>query len=169
MNIRRIEQTDPLYPAMLARFPSTARYIADPADHGEYHFFAAVDPAAGVVGGAVIDIGPLGFGPLGEMTIGFLENIEVDEPVRRCGIGTRLLRAALDYAWQRNAQNVRWTVDWANRIAIAFYVQCGIGVIPEGESPETVETYYTLIAVNPALATRGYGQARVGPPSHLSR
>ncbi|HAU38729.1 MAG TPA: hypothetical protein DCX07_13565 [Phycisphaerales bacterium] len=162
MKIRRVEPEDELYPALLKRFPSTARYLADPKDTGEYHFFAAIDPAGAVVGGAVIDIGGLGFGPLKDMTIGFLENIEVDEAFRRQGIGTALLRAALDYAWQRGAQNVRWTSDWSNPAGVAFYERCGAGVIPEGESPDSVETYYTLVVLNPKRVATGYGRGRVG-------
>jgi GNAT superfamily N-acetyltransferase len=163
MMIRRVEPEDELYPAMLARSPSTARYISDPSDTGEYHFFAAIAPGQRVVGGAVIDIRGLGSGPLKDMTVGFLENVEVDEAFRRRGIGTALLQAALSYAWERGAQNVRWAVDWSNEPGIAFYVHCGIGVIPEGESPEKPETYYTLMAVNPQLVATGYGCAQVGP------
>ncbi len=62
----------------------------------------------------MIDIGELQFGPLAQMIVGFLENVEVDEPFRRRGVGTALLRAALDLAWECDAQNVRWTVDWSN-------------------------------------------------------
>lgn len=161
MIIRQVERNDELYPAMLERFPRTARYIADPEDTGEYHFFAAIDAHGGVVGGAVIDIGKLSFGPLKDMTIGFLENTDVDEACRRRGVGTALLHAALNYAWERGAQSVRWTVDWANEAAVAFYVNCGIGVIPEGESPGTPETYYTLVAVNPTLVATTYGHGQV--------
>ena len=164
MTVREIQPDDPLYPAMLRRFPSTARYIADPKDHGEYHIFAAVDPEHGVVGGAVIDVGAMGFGPLAAMTVGFLENIEVNEAFRRRGIGTRLLRAALDYAWGRGARNVRWTVDWANTAGVAFYASCGVAIIPEGDSPDRPETCYTLVAVNPYRLTEGYGRAAGEPP-----
>lgn len=159
MHIQKIEPDDTLYPAMLERFPSTARYIADPEDHGEYHFFAVVSPDGVVIGGAVIDVGAMGFGPLKDMTIGFLENIEVDEPYRRRGIGTALLRATLGYAWNRGAQNVRWTVDWADQVAVAFYLSAGASFIPEGDSIAAAETYYTLAAANPSLVAAGYGAA----------
>ncbi len=149
MKICKVEEGDALYPAMLELFPSTARYIADPNDHGNYHFFAAVDEQAGPIGGAVIDIRPLGFGPLAEMMTGFLENIEVDEVWRRQGIGRQLMEAVLAFAWQQNAQHVRWTVDWANPGAPEFYASCGAAVLPEGDSPETPETYYTLAIPNP--------------------
>ena len=158
MFIRQVNPTDELYPKMLSRFPSTARYLADPSDKGDYRFFAALEDDQVVIGGAVIDIGELQFGPLSQMIVGFLENIEVDEPFRRHGIGTALLRAALDHAWASGAQNVRWTVDWSNDAGIAFYVHCGIGVIPEGDSPEQAETYYTLMAVNPRHVANGYGR-----------
>jgi GNAT superfamily N-acetyltransferase len=167
MIIHRVEATDLLYPAMLRRFPSTARYIADPDDDGHYHFFAAVDDDQGVIGGAVIDIGELNFGPLKHMTVGFLESIEVDEPFRRRGVGTALLRASFDYAWACGAQNVRWTVDWSNTAGIAFYVYCGAGVIPEGDSPEHPETYYTLMALNPKLVVGGYGRSEFSSESRV--
>ena len=162
MMIRQVHPTDKLYSEMLSRFPSTAKYIAAPADKGDYRFFAALGDDQGVIGGAVIDIGELQFGPLAQMIVGFLENIEVDVPFRRRGVGTALLRAALDHAWECDAQNVRWTVDWSNGGGIAFYVHCGIGVIPEGDSPEQAETYYTLMAVNPRHVANGYGRGLSG-------
>ncbi len=162
MQIRHVNPTDELYPVMLQRFPSTARYIADPQDPGDYHFFAAVEGEHGVIGGAVLDLGPLRFGPLAEMTVGFLENIEVDEPFRRRGVGRALLEAVLGFAWRWGAQNVRWTVDWANAPGVAFYAACGVGVIPEGDSPQTAEPYYTLVAVNPQRPHAGHGHGQAG-------
>jgi GNAT superfamily N-acetyltransferase len=157
MIIRQVKPADERYAGMLHRFPGTARYIADPADSGDYRFFAVLEDGQGIIGGAVIDIGELGFGPLKRMVVGFLEHIEVDEPFRRRGIGTALLRAALDHAWGCGAQNVRWTVDWSNDGGVAFYARCGVGVVPEGDSPQNAQTYYTLMAVNPQHVVNGYG------------
>jgi ribosomal protein S18 acetylase RimI-like enzyme len=151
MEIRQIAEDDALYPIMLKRFPLTARNIANPNDDGDYRFFAAVERGA-VVGGAVIDIGPLGFGPLRELTIGFLENIEVDPQWRRRGIGTRLLDAALQHAWSAGAQNVRWNVWWSNDEGLAFYRSRDLGIIPEPEhdDPTAPDACYTLVAIRPA-------------------
>lgn len=154
MQITRVDSSSPHYPTMLARFPSTAGYIADPKDDGDYHFFAAIDPEQGIVGGAVIDIGEMGFGPLGHIMIGYLENIEVDEPMRRRGIGTSLLAAAVDLAWQRGVQNVRWNVDWDNAPGMAFYEAFGAAFVPDSDHDGQPEPFYTLVVVNPKHAAK---------------
>lgn len=153
MQIIEVEAGDARYAQMLGRFPSTARYIADPADDGDYHFFAAVMDDGRIVGGAVIDVGPMEFGPFKDVTIGFLEDIEVDATCRRRGIGTALLQAVLAYAWRRGAQHVRWTVDWANAAGLGFYRHAGAAILPEGDSPEQAEPYYTCAVARPTHVT----------------
>lgn len=145
-----VEPDEPIWPRLAALFPRQVEYMRAPGDAGNYTFFAAVDEGGAFLGGCVIDIGPLRFGPLGDRTAGFLENVEVPEAFRRRGIGARLLRTALAYAWEHGAESVRWTVPYENTAALALYDKVGCTFVPE-EDPAAPETgrYYTVVAANP--------------------
>lgn len=146
ITIRYANDQPELYARALQRCPGTKRYIDDPNDDGNYHLFLAFKDADEAVGHAVIDIGEMGFGPLGEQVVGYLEDIEVDEPHRRRGIGTALLQAALDYAWQRGAAHVRWTVLYNNSEGLGLYRKIGAAFVPE-EDPSIGRDadYYTVV------------------------
>ena len=129
--------------------PQTIRYIQDPGDGGDYHCFLAIREDNAFLGLSIVDIGPMHFGPLAEDTVGFLENILVLPAYRRQGVGTALLRAALNAAWQARAKHVRWTVGYEDE-GLPFYRALGFAFVPE-EDPksENPEKYYTVVAVNP--------------------
>jgi len=151
-HILRTETGDELWHHIAEHSPQHVQYIADPNDLGNYHCLVAVDSDQTFQGLCIIDVGPMRFGPLADETAGFLENILVPEPFRRQGIGSALLRAALQFAWQAGARHVRWTVDYENAAAISFYRSNGAVFIPE-EDPqaENPEKYYTVVVVNPRL------------------
>ncbi|MGD0093766.1 MAG: GNAT family N-acetyltransferase [Planctomycetota bacterium] len=138
---------DPLWQRIAKLFARSVRYMNDPKDKGDYHFLAATDARGRFLGGSVIDIGPLRFGPLADTTAGFLENIEVLRPYRRHGVATALLRATLRFAWRRGCESVRWTVKYDNTAAIALYRNAGCVFIPE-EDPQArrPQRYYTVVA-----------------------
>jgi GNAT superfamily N-acetyltransferase len=142
---------DPLWRHIAEHSPQTIRWIDDPADDGDYQCFVAVGSDDACLGVCVIDIGEMGFGPLGTQTIGFLEEIRVLRPYRRRGIGTALLRAALDAAWQRGAAHVRWTVDYEDA-GLAFYEALRFAFLPnEDRDRREPERTYTVVAVNPRI------------------
>lgn len=150
---------DDLWPDVAGLFPRAVAHMADTADDGDYHFFAAVDEAGRFLGGSVVDVGPMGFGPLADATVGFLEDIEVLEPHRRRGVGSALLGAALRFAWDAGAEHVRWTVDYGNAAAIALYRGAGALFIPE-EDPGAAEPErcYTVVVGRPAGPCARTGQ-----------
>ena len=161
MNIQ-VTQTKPddaLWPQVADLFPTAVHWLNDPKEHGNYHFFAATDDALLFLGGSVIDIGSMKFGPLSETVIGFLEDLQVLEAHRRKGVGSALLLAMLNHAWQSGCHNVRWTVGYQNEAAIALYQKLGFGFVPD-EVPgvQPPETQYTVIAVNPERAQAGYAR-----------
>jgi GNAT superfamily N-acetyltransferase len=146
ITIRYANDQPDLYARALQRCPDTSKYIDDPNDDGEYHFLLALTEADELVGHAVIDIGEMGFGPLGDQVAGYLEDVEVDEPYRRRGIGMALLQEALDCAWQRRAVHVRWTVLYNNSEGLGLYRKIGAAFIPE-EDPSIGRDadYYTVV------------------------
>ena len=154
--VRECGPGDDTWRGMAGLFPRAVAWTGDPDDTGSYHFLAAVDEAGRLLGGSVIDIGPMGFGPLAEETVGFLEDIEVLEAHRRKGVGKALLRAVLSFAWEKGARSVRWTVDYENAAGIALYSGPGVAFVPE-EDPdaENPEKCYTVVAANPKPAEGG--------------
>ncbi len=146
------------WPPVAALFPRAVRWMNDPKDGGNYHFFAATGNDGRFLGGSVIDIGNMRFGPLAEKKSGFLEDIHVAESERRKAVGSALLRATLDHAWRAGCESVRWTVQYDNLEAIAFYRGMGLGFIPD-EDPDAdePERQYTVVAINPDRVKKGYG------------
>ena len=148
-----------LWPKVARLFPRAVRWMNDPKDEGNYRFFAATDDGGFFLGGSVIDIGRMRFGPLSETVVGFLEDLEVLAPYRRHGVGAALLLVTLDHAWRSGCHNVRWTVDYANTAGIGLYQSMGLGFVPE-EDPDTdqPEKRYTVVAINPRRVEAGYGR-----------
>ena len=135
--------------------PQTARYMADPKDDGDYRCFVATGKDDEFIGLCVVDLGPLGLGPLADQMVGCLENILVVEPYRRRGIGTALLREVLSAAWKSHARHVWWTVDYENIAAIAFYQSNGaVFIAEEDPQAENPEKYYKVLVSNSDMPMR---------------
>lgn len=158
MNIREVKPNDALWQQVADLFPRAVAWMNDPSDDGDYRFFLATDESGAVLGGSVIDIGTLTFGPLSGVPAGFLEDVEVLEAHRRKGVGAALLRAALDCAWQAGCESVRSTVAYDATAAIALYRNQGFGFVPE-EDPDAEErdTAYSIVAIKPQRVNDGYG------------
>jgi ribosomal protein S18 acetylase RimI-like enzyme len=154
--VRRVTPDDALWPSVAGLFPQAVLWLGDATDEGDYCFFAVTDDRGVFLGGSVIDLGTLHFGPLADTPTGYLEDIEVLEVHRRRGVGSALLRATLDYAWSRVCQTVRGTVVYDNTAGIALYRGMGLGFVPdEDPSQEEPERQYTVVAINPAKMRGG--------------
>ncbi len=153
--IQESDENSASWPDIVRHFPEVARWKEERTDRGGYYCFAAVGSGDEFLGLGVIDIGALAFGPLADRTIGFLESILVLEPYRRQGIGGTLLRRMLSFAWQQDADSVRWNLDYENAAGIALSSSVGAACVPE-EDPEAEQPdkSYTVVAVNPKLVTR---------------
>ena len=160
--VGKVEAGDRFWPLVCEHFPRAVRRLLDPSDHGEYHFFVAIDVRLRFLGGAVIDVGPIDYGPLAGRMEGFLEDIEVGEAFRRQGVGRALLRAAVDYAWGREAHHVRWTVACANTVGVAFYDGLGLAMLPDSDSENPEDKYYLVVATSPFLGRTYDGSGDAG-------
>ena len=161
VRVVQVQPGEALWPKVAALFPRVMRWMQDPRDGGDYRFFAATDGRGAFLGASVMDVGPMHFGPLSDVTIGFLEDIHVLEPHRRKGVGTALLRATLEHAWVTGCQNVRWTVEYGNQAGIALYESMGCGFVPE-EDPDAEQPLkcYTVVAINPKRVNAGYSSSK---------
>jgi GNAT superfamily N-acetyltransferase len=150
--IREVAEDDLMWVAVCERFGHCVEWHKEPEDVGEYRFLLAVDPKGDALGGAVIDCGYETWGPMTGRRIGMLEDLRVEEPYRRQGVGSALVMAALQRAWETGAPHVWWTVSFGNEEAIAFCDSLGFALIPQRDTdPETgsVEEYYLVVAQNP--------------------
>lgn len=164
IEIRQAEPDDDLWPQVAELFPRAVGWLNDPHDDGGYSFFVATDNENTFLGGSVIDVGTMRFGPLSDVIIGFLEDIHVLEAHRRKGVGHALLQAVLGHAWEYGCENVRWTVDYQNEAGIALYQKLGFGLVPdEDPSQEQPEKQYTVVAINPERVNSGYGCQQENP------
>jgi ribosomal protein S18 acetylase RimI-like enzyme len=156
--VRRVTPDEALWSSVAELFPRAVRWLKNPTEEGDYHFFAATDDGGTFLGGSVIEVGALRFGPLSEMPAGYIEDIHVIETYRRQGVGSTLLRATLDYAWSCGCETVRGTVVYDNTAGIALYRAMGLGFVPdEDPSQEEPERQYTVVALNPSRIQAGYG------------
>jgi len=101
-----------------------------PADRGDWQFacVCAVTPESHVLGGVHLDIGPMNFGPLAKEKLAFIEGVLVRPEYRRCGVGTTIMRKAIDVARNAGCLHMRCNVRWDNLAGIALYKKCGFAL-----------------------------------------
>ena len=159
--INEVTPEEDLWPVVRERFWRAVSWMEDPGDEGDYHFFVAVDGGGRFLGGAVIDVGPMRFGPLAEVTVGFIEYVHVAREFRRRGIAKALVAHAAEYAWGRGAQNVRGRVDYDDAASIALFRGLGWAFVPE-EDPDSDEPVleYTVVKPCPQVAPQGGADRR---------
>lgn len=127
-------------------------------DEGRYHVLATVDDEAGVMGVAVLEIGTLGFGPLGTNSVGFVETVFVAPDFRGRGVGKRLICASLEYAWKCGCDSVRASVGYEEAAALSICEKLGFAFVPEEDMASIGgELRYTIVAIRPELMRAGYG------------
>jgi hypothetical protein len=64
--VRRVVPDDDVWPSVAGPFPQAVRWLGDATDEGDYCFFAGTDDRKVFLGGSVVDISPLQFGPLAD-------------------------------------------------------------------------------------------------------
>ena len=151
--IEEVTAEEDAWPLVREHFWRAVSWMEDPADGGDYHFFVALDDGGRFLGGAVVDVEPMRFGPLAEVTVGFLEYVYVAEEFRRRGIAKALVARAAEYAWGRGAENVRGRVDYGNPASIGLFRDLGWALVPE-EDPDSDDPVleYTVVTPRPPEA-----------------
>ncbi|WP_439545228.1 GNAT family N-acetyltransferase [Sandarakinorhabdus sp.] len=114
---------DPLRPDMAARFLA----------HPDHHLFAAVH--AGKMIGFVSAMSylhpdkPLEY---------WLNEVGVNEAWHRCGVGRRLMMAALDHSWRLGCTAAWVLTNSSNRAARGLYAACGGTATPAARHGDSV-------------------------------
>jgi ribosomal protein S18 acetylase RimI-like enzyme len=111
-----------------------------PADRDQWQFAltCAVTPAGHVLGGVHLDIGPIGgAGPLAEKKLAYLERTLVRSEYRRKGLGTILLRRAIEVAFEAGCEYIRCSNNWDNVAETALFRRCGFALVDlDGEEED---------------------------------
>jgi GNAT superfamily N-acetyltransferase len=107
-------------------------------EHGAWTYIlvCAVDPGDHVLGGVHLDAGPIGgAGPLARGRLAYLERTFVRPECRRQGLGTKLLRQAIQAATDAGCLYIRCSNDWANTAERALFLRCGFALVDmDGET-----------------------------------
>ncbi len=88
----------------------------------------AVAPPGRVLGGLHMDVGPIAFGPLGGELLAYVEHLIVRPEHRNHGLGTALLRRAVEEASARGCRHIQFNVRWSNPAAIAVCRKAGFAM-----------------------------------------
>lgn len=147
-NINEVTENDLLWDCICQYFPNAVKWQKDLSDKGDYHFFAVSDDQGSFLGGAVIDIGKMYFGPLADEKVTYLENLYVVDNKRRKGIGSLLLHHLVNYAWSQQAIHIRWLLDYTNEAAISFCKKYQLGIAPLEDPEDEIPNKQYLIIIS---------------------
>jgi GNAT superfamily N-acetyltransferase len=109
-----------------------------------------------------LDIGPIGgCGPLAQARLAYVERTLVRLEYRRQGLGTALLRQAIQVAREAGCLYLRCSNNWDNAAERRLFLKCGFALVDlNGEADE--EPCY--LAVRPVHGLDEVGPAQAAPP-----
>jgi ribosomal protein S18 acetylase RimI-like enzyme len=146
-----------LWLTVVALLDETGAALLVDDEDSRCHVLAAVDDDVGVIGAAVLEMGTVGYGPLGANSIGNIEVLFVSPEFRGKGVGKRLICETLNYAWQCGCDSVRASVGYEETTAISLFEQLGLAFMSEEDFHAVGgEPRYTVIAIQPARVNSGY-------------
>jgi GNAT superfamily N-acetyltransferase len=118
-------------------------------DRGLWRFalICAIGPGGEVLGGAHLDIGPVnGAGPLAASKLAYLERIFIRPERRRRGIGTRVLRKAIQAVSEAGCLCIRCHNSWDNEAERRLFLRCGFALVDLNDGDAGERSY---LAVRP--------------------
>lgn len=136
--VRVFSEQDAVPPAVEAALAEELRNSREAVAGGGWQFacVCGFDGGGRWIGAAHADFGPVNDGPLAHDLVAILERVIV-EPEWRCrGVGTALLRRALEAARDAGCQHARCNVRWDDPAAIALYRRCGFALTDVSEPGE---------------------------------
>ena len=126
-------------------------YDQEKSEKITYTCLLALDNHDHYLGGAIfcVSLHEVGLNP--DARFAYLDDLFVDEAFRRRGIGTLLLRIALDEAWKQGAEYAYWVTSWENTEAVALYRSLGCAMHPYPNSFDTPDLggAYDIYVQNP--------------------
>jgi ribosomal protein S18 acetylase RimI-like enzyme len=136
-----------LFARQLAESRQTLPAHRPDRDRWRFVLVCAVTPAEEVLGGVFLDIGPInGAGPLANCPLAYLECLLVRPQCRQHGLGTELLRRAIQEASHRGCEYIRCSNDWSNAAETALLRKCGFALVDLNAADDQEPCY---LAVRP--------------------
>jgi len=122
-------------------------HLDTPHDDCQFTLICAVAPGGRVLGGVYLEIVAMGgAGPLADKKLAYLERTLVRPKYRRRGVGTILLRRAIQVASEAGCEYIRCSNNWDNVAETALFRRCGFALVDlDGE----VDAEPCYLAVRP--------------------
>ncbi len=105
-------------------------------DAWRFALVCAVTESGHVLGGVHLDTGPINFGPVASDLLAFVEAVFVREDYRRQGLGSLLMRRAVEEAAAMGCSYLRCSADWNNAAEVALYRSCGFALVDISDEEE---------------------------------
>ncbi|MBI5779141.1 MAG: hypothetical protein HZA49_06760 [Planctomycetes bacterium] len=86
-------------------FPRVIKWCNNPRDKGDYYFFETTGSGPFLLGGIVVDIGPVAYGPFRHDNIIFIEDIY--NPNDNPDVIRRLIKEVIKFAKTKRCQHIR--------------------------------------------------------------
>ncbi len=135
---------------------------SDAPDRAAWRYVLVAAVAAGdhVLGGVHLNLGPIGgAGPLAGEKLAYVERTLVRPEYRRCGVATRLMQRAVEFATATGCLLMRLSNNWDNEAERRLLLNCGFALVDlDGEhDPEPC-----YLAVRPLPRGTGAAGGQVG-------
>jgi hypothetical protein len=109
-------------------FPRVMKWCNKPRDKGGYYFFEASGSGPFLLGGIVIDIGPMAYGPFRCDNIIFIE--DVYNPNDNPDIMSRLIKEVIRFAQAKRCRHIRGQIDYSDKIILQVMQNFGFAIVP---------------------------------------
>jgi hypothetical protein len=109
-------------------FPRVMKWCNKPGDKGDYYFFEASGSGPFLLGGIVVDVGPISYGPFRHDNIVFIEDIY--NPNDNPDIVSRLIKEVIRFAKIKRCRHIRGQIDYKNKITLQAMRELGFAIIP---------------------------------------
>ena len=131
-------EAETLFESQLAHSRRASAAHSEDADPWRFALICAATPTDHVLGGVLLDIGPIGgTGPIAAQRLAYLERTFVRPEYRRRGLATRLLRRAIQAASEATCEYIRCSNDWDNAAETRLFLRCGFALVDlNGEEEE---------------------------------
>lgn len=143
MKIINISERHKLWQQIKMLFPRVMRWRNNHKDRDNYYFFGAIDSDSNILGGIVIDVGPMAYGPFRRDNIIFIE--DVYNPNDNPDIISRLIKEVIRFAKAKRCRHIRGQIDYKDKIVLQAMRKLGFAIVPIDDHKSKRKTNQYLV------------------------